>query len=74
VAIASTICSLAGFLTFGVSAVVGILLGLRAHSQIRATGGAQPGDDAAILGAVLGFVCIAFYIVVVLTNGFGGGM
>jgi hypothetical protein len=74
VAIAAAICSLAGFLTFGVSAVVGVVLGFRAYAQIRETGGAQPGDDAAILGIVLGFLCIAFFIAAVLTNGFGGGV
>jgi len=63
-AIAALVCSLAGLLLWGVPAVLGVIFGFVAHSQIRRTG--QAGSGLATAGIVVGFVVIALVLVAVI--------
>jgi len=66
-ATASLACSVAGVLPFlfGVSCVVGIVLGFVALGQIKRTNGAQQGRGLAIAGISVGFALIAIFVLVV---------
>jgi len=50
---------------FGVSCVVGIVLGFVALGQIKRTNGAQQGRGLAIAGISVGFALIAIFVLVV---------
>jgi len=66
-AIASLACSVAGIIPFffGVSCVVGIILGFVSLGQIKRTGGVQPGRGLAIAGIAVGFSLIAIFVLIV---------
>ena len=66
-AVASLVCSCAGFVLF-VPAVLGIIFGFVARSQIRRSGGTQGGDGLAIAGIIVGFAWIALFIVLGALN------
>jgi hypothetical protein len=66
-AIASLACSVAGIIPFffGVSCVVGIILGFVALGQIKRTGRIQRGRGLAIAGIAVGFSLIAIFVLFV---------
>jgi hypothetical protein len=66
-AIASLVCSCAGFVLF-LPAVLGVIFGFVARSQIRRSGGTQGGDGLAIAGIIVGFAWIAFLVIVAVVN------
>jgi hypothetical protein len=67
-AIASLSCSVAGIIPFlfGVSCVVGIILGFVSLGQIKRTGGVQQGRGLAIAGIAVGFSLIAIFVLFVI--------
>ncbi len=66
-AVASLVCSCAGFVLF-VPAVLGIIFGFVARSQIRRSGGTQGGDALAIAGIIVGFGWIALIVILTAVN------
>lgn len=62
-AIASLVCSLAGF-AWGVTAILGVVFGHLARSQIRQTG--QGGDGLALAGLIIGYIFIGLFAFIVL--------
>lgn len=66
-AVASLVCSCAGFVLF-VPAVLGIIFGFVARSQIRRSGGTQGGDGLAIAGIIVGFAWIALIVILTAVN------
>ncbi len=62
-AVASLVCACGGFLFF-VPAVLGIIFGFIARSQIRQSNGAQSGDGLAVAGIIVGFAWIALFVIV----------
>jgi hypothetical protein len=66
-AVASLVCSCAGFVLF-VPAVLGIIFGFVARSQIRRSGGTQGGDGLAIAGIIVGFAWIALIVILDAVN------
>jgi hypothetical protein len=66
-AIASLACSVAGIIPFffGVSCVVGIVLGFVSLGQIKRAGGVQQGRGLAIAGIAVGFSLIAIFVLFV---------
>lgn len=66
-AIASLVCSCVGFVLF-VPALLGIIFGFVARSQIRQSGGTQGGDGLAIAGIIVGFAWIALLVMVAIVN------
>jgi hypothetical protein len=67
-AIASLACSAAGIIPFffGVSCVVGIVLGFVSLGQIKRTGGVQQGRGLAIAGIAVGFSLIAIFVLILI--------
>jgi hypothetical protein len=65
-AIASLVCSCAGIFLIGIPAVLGIIFGFVARSQIRRSNGGQGGDGLALAGIIVGFGVLAI-VVAVLT-------
>ena len=63
-AIASLVCSIAGFVT-GITAILGIVFGLVAKHRIARSGGSTKGRWLAVGGVVFGVAAIAWSIVVV---------
>lgn len=66
-AIASLVCSCAGFVLL-VPAVLGIIFGFVARSQIGRSGGTQGGDGLALAGIIVGFGWIALFVIVGVVN------
>jgi Domain of unknown function (DUF4190) len=66
-AIASLVCSCVGFVFF-LPAVLGIIFGFVARSQIRRSGGTQGGDGLAIAGIIVGFGWIALLVIVAVVD------
>jgi hypothetical protein len=66
-AIAALCCGIAGFLCI-IPAILGIIFGFVAKSQIRATGFQQRGDGMATAGIVLGIVWIALSVILLATG------
>jgi hypothetical protein len=66
-AIAALCCGIAGFLCI-IPAILGIIFGFIAKSQIRAGGYLQRGDGMATAGIVLGIVWIALTIVLLASG------
>jgi uncharacterized membrane protein len=66
-AVASLVCSCAGFVLF-VPAVLGIIFGFVARSQIRRSMGTQRGDGLAIAGIIVGFAWIALIVILGAVN------
>ena len=67
-AVASLVCSVAGIF-FGITSVVGIVLGFVALSQIKKSGGAQGGHGLALAGVIVGFSLIALIILFLVVAG-----
>jgi Domain of unknown function (DUF4190) len=65
-AIASFVCSLGAFVLAGIPAIVGIILGFVARSQIRRSQGAQGGAGLALAGVIVGFAEIALTVLLVV--------
>ncbi len=67
-AIASLACSVGGIIPFffGISCVVGVILGFVSLGQIKRTGGVQPGRGLAIAGIAVGFSLIAIFLLIVV--------
>jgi len=63
-AIASLVCSCGGIFFIGSPAVLGIIFGFVARSQIRKSQGSQGGDGLALAGIIVGFAVLALLIVV----------
>jgi hypothetical protein len=51
-----------------IPAVLGIIFGFIARSQIRRSGGTQGGDGLAIAGIIVGFAWIAFFVILGAVN------
>ena len=66
-ATASLVCACAGFVLL-IPAILGIIFGFVARSQIRRSGGTQGGDGLAITGIIVGFAWIALIVVVSAVN------
>jgi hypothetical protein len=66
-AIASLVCSCAGFLFF-VPGVLGVIFGFIARSQIRQSGGTQGGDGLALAGILVGFAWIGLFVIVFIVG------
>ncbi len=67
-AVASLVCSIAGFLFF-IPAVLGVVFGFVARSQIRNSSGTQGGEGLAIAGIIVGFAWIVLLVVVFAISG-----
>jgi hypothetical protein len=63
-AIASLVCACLGWLFF-LPAVLAVVFGFVARSQIRQAGGSQGGDGLAIAGIIVGFAWIALLIILI---------
>ncbi len=63
-AIASLVCSCAGIFLVGIPAVLGIIFGFVARSQIRQSNGTQGGNGLAMAGIIVGFAVVALLVVV----------
>jgi uncharacterized protein DUF4190 len=66
-AIAALCCGIAGFLCI-IPAILGIIFGFVAKSQIRAAGYLQRGDGMATAGIVLGIVWIVLSVILFATG------
>ena len=66
-AIASLVCACGGFL-FIVPAVLGVIFGFIARSQIRQSGGTQSGDGLALAGILVGFAWIGLFVIVFIVG------
>lgn len=62
-AIASLVCSLAGWFCFGVGFILGVVFGFIARNQIRNSNGTQTGDGLALAGIILGAIPIGLGII-----------
>jgi len=63
-AVASLVCSILGF--FILTAVIGVILGFVARSQIRNSRGTQRGDGLAVAGIIVGFCWLALFVVQII--------
>lgn len=66
-AVASLVCACGGFL-FIVPAVLGVIFGFIARSQIRQSGGMQGGDGLALAGILVGFAWIGLFVIVFIVG------
>lgn len=64
-AIAALVCGIAGFLYF-IPAVLGIIFGFIARSQIKRSQDLQKGGGMALAGIITGFVWIALLVVLII--------
>jgi hypothetical protein len=64
-AIAAMVCSFF-FWIWGLGAVLGILFGFIARSQIKKSNGAQRGEGMALAGIIIGFAGIAIGIIIII--------
>lgn len=72
-AIASLVCSCAGIFFFGLAAILGIVFGFVARSQIAASQGQERGRGLATAGIIVGFVLLAVGILLIVTLVVTGG-
>lgn len=69
-AIASVICSAASWVVAPLfAAIIGVVLGHMARKQLREGGGAESGDELAVAGLVIGYVHLAFTLLLLLAIG-----
>jgi uncharacterized membrane protein len=66
-AVASLVCGLVGLLC-GLGAILAIIFGFVARSQIRRSQGLEKGGGMAVAGIVLGFIYIALVVVVIAVS------
>ena len=64
-AVAAMVCSFF-FWVYGIGAVLGIVFGFIARSQIRRSGGTQQGGGMALAGIIIGFVGIAIGLALII--------
>ncbi len=64
-AVASLVCSLVAIFLGGIPAILGIIFGFVARSQIRKSNGSQKGDGLALAGIIIGFVSLALGILLI---------
>ena len=64
-AVAAMVCSFF-FWVYGVGAILGIVFGFIARSQIKRSGGTQQGKGMALAGIIIGFAGIAIGIVLLI--------
>lgn len=64
-AIAALVVALAGFVTYGIGFVLGVIFGHVALSQIRASGDTQQGRGLAIAGLAIGYACIGIFVLII---------
>lgn len=70
-AIASLVCSLAGFFC-GITAPLGLIFGFVARGQIKRSAGLQTGNGLAIAGIIVGgIICLLIVLWIVLVVAFG---
>ena len=67
-AVASLVCSLALIWLVGVGAVLAVIFGFTARSQIRRSGGAQQGRGLALAGILIGLAELALLVVLVIVG------
>jgi hypothetical protein len=70
-AIASLVCGIIGACFCGIPAVLGLVFGFMALSQINATGGTQPGRGLAVAGitiSIIDLVLVALYFIFYLVG------
>jgi uncharacterized membrane protein len=60
------VLSLVGFFLVGIPAVVGVILGFVARSQISKSGGTQKGAGLALAGIIVGIVIVILGILAVV--------
>jgi len=65
-AVASLVCSIVGL--FLLTAILGVVFGFVARSQIRSSRGTQQGEGLAIAGIVVGCCWLAFFVVDIAIN------
>ena len=65
-AVASLVCSIVGLFLFALPAIVGVILGFVARSQIRQSGGSQTGSGLAVAGITVGIGVVALYALVIV--------
>jgi hypothetical protein len=66
VAIASLVCGIAGLMCFGpLGAIPAVICGHKAMSRIKASGGTLQGEGLALAGLIMGYVSIAFMVVMI---------
>ncbi len=66
-AVAALVCACAGFLLL-VPAILGVIFGFVARSQIRQSSGRQGGDGLAVAGIIVGFAWIALFAILVVVG------
>jgi hypothetical protein len=66
-AVASLVCACAGIIPFlfGIPAILGVIFGFIARSQIRNSKNTQGGSGLALAGIIVGFALIALFILVI---------
>jgi hypothetical protein len=66
VAVASLVCGIAGLMCFGpLGAIPAVICGHMARSRIKASGGTLQGEGLALAGLIMGYVSIAFMVVMI---------
>jgi hypothetical protein len=73
-AIASLVCACAGIFTLGLTAILGVIFGFVARSQIRNSNGMQQGGGLALAGVIVGFAVIALGLLIVILAVATGGV
>lgn len=69
-AIASIVCSAASWVVAPLfAAIIGVVLGHMARKQIREGGGVESGDELAVAGLAIGYVHLAFTLVLIVVIG-----
>jgi hypothetical protein len=63
-AVASLVCACVGWLFF-VPALLAVIFGFVARSQIRQSAGTQGGDGLAVAGIIVGFAWVALFVILV---------
>ena len=66
-AVASLVCACGGFL-FIVPAVLAVIFGFIARSQISQSGGRQGGDGLALAGILVGFAWIGLFVILIIVG------
>lgn len=70
--IASLVCSIGGFVMLGLPSVLGVVFGFVSRSQIRRAGGTQNGAGMALAGIIVGFLVVAFYLLIFISAAVSG--
>ncbi|NYJ74118.1 DUF4190 domain-containing protein [Allobranchiibius huperziae] len=67
-ALIGLICSIVGFLCCGVLSIVGIVLGVLARNEIRASGGRQEGEGMATAAIIVGIISLILGVVIAIVR------